>query len=176
MLNARRWLSLSFSFLILLIFAAPAAAASFSFRGVTWDSSPAQMMAAENLTEGDGSYNREQFNGYTFYYLGRQSENGGVVSYVFRGDTLVLAYTQLAAGGYAAELDRQSAALGSPADVSADTVSGLINAVMPGNTSPGDFSALTVWRLSDGTLAALFTISGESFMGYIDERRIGNGL
>jgi hypothetical protein len=126
------------------------------------------MMAAEGLTEGDGTYNQQPRNGYEFFYL-----KASKTYYVFREDQLVMAYTEASAGAYDGELERKTAQYGTPADVSADTVSALLNRLLPGSATAADFSSLTAWRLSDGTLAALFVIGGDSFMAYFHEQRIG---
>ena len=154
--------------LALLLFAGVADAAAFAFRGITWDSSVAQMMEAEGLTEGDGKYNYHYGNGYDFYYL--KAKN---VYYVFRSDQPVIAYTVLSGGAYAGELENKTAAYGAPAEIGADTVCALINAVQgAGTVSSEDLANLAAWRLSDGTLAALFGIGGDTYMVYFQEQRI----
>lgn len=161
-------LSVSLSLVLLLLLPAAMADTAFSFRnGVTWDTTIAEMMAAEGLQEGDGTYNRREDNGFIFFYLKSKQ-----VYYVFRGDRLVNAYSPMAGGTYAAQLEQQTARYGAPADISADTVSNLLNLMRPNSTAPDDFSDLTTWRLDDGTLAALFTINGESYMAYFHQQRI----
>lgn len=159
-----------------LLFGCIAAAdGTFLFRnGIIWDTTVAQMMAAEGLTEGDGTYNRQPYNGYTFFYLGNR--DGGVdVSYVYRGNEPVMVYAVRSGDAYAAKYERLAGMYGAPADVSADTVSMLQNQLLPGRTIPGDFFYLVAWRLDDGTLAALFIIDGECFEAYFHERRILGG-
>ena len=160
----RRWTSLLLAVLLLSACALAAAGTAFSFRnGITWDTTAAQMMAAEGLTEDDGTYNREERNGVTFFYLKKKD-----VYYEFSGDQLVTAYV-LTSGGdeaYSARREEQTALYGEPAAVSADTVSMLLNATLPNRASPADFQQLTAWRLDDGTLAALFTIGGRNYMAY----------
>ena len=164
--------------ILTLLFSCAAADTAFSFRnGVTWASTVADMMAAEGLRDGGGNYNRHTQNGYTFFYLWNRGGKTEDVYYVFRGDQPVTAYFLLSGGSdaYAAERERQTALYGSPADVSADTVAALLNAANPGSVRPDDFSRLTAWRLADGTVAALFTIGGDSYMAYFHEQRILNG-
>jgi len=151
--------------LLLLLPALAAAGTAFSFRGVTWDTTPAQMMAAEGIAEGDGSYNCGEYNGFTNYYL--KSQN---VYYVFRGEQLATAYA-LVSGAYDAKAAELTTAYGDPAEVAADTVSALLNRLSPNST----FSNLTAWRLSDGTLAALVAVGGETYVIYFNEQRVSGG-
>ena len=160
----RRWTSLSLAVLLLSACALAAAGTAFSFRsGITWDTAVAQMMAAEGLTEGDGTYNREEYNGYTFFYLKAKD-----VYYVYRGDRPVMAYALLPDGGYAAQQQTMTALYGAAAGISADTVGALLNKLIPGSY----FADLTTWRLDDGSIAALYTIDGKSYQAYIHEQRI----
>jgi hypothetical protein len=157
---------------ILLLMGSAAAEGAFSFRnGVAWDTGVDGMMAAEGLREGDGSYNQHDDNGYTYFYL-----KAADVYYVFRDGRLVNAYARLSDGKYADEAQRQAALNGAPADVSADTISTLLNTLVPGRAAPVDFSELTVWRLPDGTLTALFTVDGVHYIAYFHEQRILNGV
>lgn len=171
-LRFRRIAGLTLVFLLVFSFAA--AGTAFLFRGgITWDTTVAGMMAAEGLRDGGGNFNREDRNGFTFFYL--KTEN---VYYVFRGDLLMTAYSLLPGGSdaYAAEQNRQAVLYGAPADVPADTVSALLNLLLPGSTAPDDFERLTAWRLSDGTLAALFSVGGENYLAYLHEQRILGGV
>jgi hypothetical protein len=150
----------------LLLPALAAADTAFSFRnGITWDTTVSQMMAAEGITEGDGTYNTGAYNGFTNYYL--KAHN---VYYVFRGDQLATAYA-LASDPYAATAAGLTALYGAPADVSADTVATLLNQLSPNSS----FSDLTAWSLSDGTLAALLTVGGEAYVVYFNVQRITDG-
>ena len=154
--------------LIALLLTPVWAGAAFSYRnGVTWNTTVDGMLAAENLTEA-GQYNREDYNGYTFFYL-----RAAQVYYVFRGDQPLMAYAQLPSDGYAAALESQTAQYGEPADISADTVSVLLNALLPGSY----FSNLTAWRLNDGTVVALLTndSDGQNYIAYFNEQGINGG-
>ena len=165
--SMRRWFVLSLAFL-LLISCASASASSFSFsNGITWDTTPAQMLAAEGVQEGGGGYNEQAFEGYTFFYL-----KAADIYYVFRGDSLVMAYSLLPRGAFDAALAEQAALYGAPADIPADTVGTLLNLVIPDSAGPGDVGDLAAWRLPDGTLAALFAIGELNFRVYFHEQRI----
>ena len=167
MKHVRRLLGLTLA--IALLYSCAAADTAFSFRnGITWDTTADGMIAVEGVSAGE--YNREEYNGYTFFYL--KAEN---VYYVFRENLPVLAYAAVPGGAYDAELERQTARYGAPADIAADTVSLLLNRLIPNSPAPGDFSALAAWRLADGTLAALFTVGSESYMAYFHEQRILGG-
>ena len=167
----------SLSLVLLLLLASAAAATAFTFRsGVTWDTTPAQMLAAEGRQAGDDTYNRHTYNGYTFYYLWNRGEKTEDVYYVFVGEAPVMAYTLVQGGDFAAAQEQMAARYGAPADVSKETVSRLQNALIPSSTLPTDFSALAAWRLADGTLAALFTINGETYRAYFHQQRIPGGM
>lgn len=156
--------------LILPLFCGTAAAdTAFSFRnGVTWDTTPQQMLAAEGLSE--SGVNKHDGNGYTYYYL-----RGQDVYYVFRGERLVQAYTVQSGSAYDAALERLKALYGAAADVSADTVTALLNILVPSSVMPSTLGSLAAWRLSDGTLAALFIIDGACCTAYFHEQRILGG-
>ena len=169
MKHTRRWVSFMLA-VFLLSACAAASATAFSFRsGITWNTTVEGMMAAEGLTDGDGTYNRKPYGGYTNFYL--KTHN---VYYVFRDDLLVMAYALLSGGSdaYAAQKEQQAAVYGAPADVSADTVSSLLNPLFPGIY----FSELTAWRLDDGTLVALIVVNGENYLAYINEQRISSAM
>jgi hypothetical protein len=167
MLYARRWILAALT-LLFLFACASAAASSFSFRsGVTWDTTPAQMLAAEGLQEGDGSYNRQEYGDYTYFYLKTAD-----IYYVFRGEQPVMAYSLPSPDAFSAELERLTALYGPPADITADTVATLLNLVIPDSAGPGDITGLSAWRLSDGTLAAMFAIGDFNFQIYFHEQRI----
>ena len=147
----------------LLLPALAAAGTAFSFRsGVTWDTTPAQMLAAE----GDGSYNYGEYNGFGNYYF--KAKNA--YAYVFCGDQLATAYARVS-GAYGDKAAELTGLYGDPADVSADTITSLLNQLSPNSS----FSDLTAWRLSDGTLAALMTVGGETYVVYFNEARILGG-
>lgn len=157
--------------LLLLLVCATAGASSFSFRsGITWDTTPEQMLLVEGLQEGDGNYNRNDYGGYTFFYLKAADSY-----YVFRGEQPVIAYSLLSLGSFAAELDRLNALYGAPADIAADTVAALLNLVIPDSAGPGDITGLSAWRLSDGTLAAMFVLGDVNFQIFFQEERIMEG-
>ena len=154
---------------LLLLCGTAFADASFSFRdGVTWSTTPAQMLAAEGVD--DSGVNKHDGNGYTYYYI-----KGKDVYYVFRGEQLVQAYTIRSGSAYDAALERLTARYGAPADVPADTVTTLINSLVPNSVMPGTLGSLAAWRLSDGTLATLFTFDGLTCTVYFHEQRIVNG-
>lgn len=170
MRHARLWISRAVTLLILLV-CTVAGASSFSFRsGMTWDMTPAQMLAAEGLQEGGDQYNRNEFGGYTFFYLKAADSY-----YVFRGEQPVIAYSLLSRDSFAAELDRLNALYGAPADIAADTVAALLNLVIPDSAGPGDIAGLSAWRLSDGTLAAMFVLGDVNFQIFFQEERIMEG-
>ncbi len=151
------------------LFSTASAGTSFVFRnGINWGTTVAGMLAAEGLQEGGGAYNNVPYGGYMNFYLKTQN-----VYYVFRDDLLVMAYAQLPGGAeaYAAQKEQQIALFGAPADVSADTVSALMDPMFPGTY----FSELTTWRLDDGTLVALIAVNRENYMAYIHEQRILGG-
>lgn len=157
--------------LLLALLCGTAAAADFSFRsGVDWSTASEQMLSAEGISAGDGSYNEKLHNGYRFFYLKGQS-----VYYVYRGEQLLQAYTVLPADAYAAELDRQTARYGTPAGDLAEAVETLWNSLYPGGLAPGAAADVVAWRLSDGTLAALFVTGGKTCMTYFNEQRILSG-
>lgn len=157
--------------LLLALICDTAAAAEFSFRsGVAWSTASEQMLAAEGLAAGDGSYNETLFNGYRFFYL-----KGQGVYYVYQGEQLLQAYTVQSADAYAAELDRQTARYGPPAGDLAEAVETLWNTLIPGGLAPGAAADVAAWRLSDGTLAALFVMGGKTCMTYFNEHMIPGG-
>lgn len=160
---------LCLSLALLLAFGAAAADTAFSFRnGITWSTAPAQMLFAEGL--GESGVNQHSDRGYSYYYL-----KGQDVYYVFRGEQLVQAYAVLPGGAYAGELERLSAQYGPPAEGSADRVAALWNTLVPGGLSPEMLGALSTWKLSDGTLAALFAADGKTCAAYFHEQRILGG-
>ena len=151
---------------LLLLCGTAFADASFSFRdGVTWSTTPAQMLAAEGVD--DSGVNKHDDNGYTYYYLKGQN-----VYYVYRGEQLVQAYRVESGGAYAAALERLTSRYGTPADVAADTVASLWNALVPGGLSTDQITGLSAWRLSDSTLATLFMIDGAACTAFFQEQRI----
>ena len=156
----------------LLLFAnAAASGIPFSFRGgVTWDTASTQMLALEGLTENDGSYNREEYNGYIFFYLRAQN-----VYYVYRGDVLVQAYTVKPESAYAAQLETATAAYGAPVEIDANEVALLWNTLVPGSVTLDALRMLSAWQLPDGTLAALFVLDGKTCMAYFHPQRILGG-
>ncbi|MBE0601485.1 MAG: hypothetical protein IH607_06820 [Firmicutes bacterium] len=154
--------------MLILAVSSAASAAEFSFRsGITWNTTPEQMLSAEGLAPGDGSYNEKPHNGYRFFYL--KAHN---VYYVYRGEQLLQAYTVLSADAYAAELDRRTALYGAPNGAEAQAVEALWNSLYPGGLTPGAAADTATWRLSDGTLAALFLAGGETCMSYFNEQSI----
>ncbi|HPJ03795.1 MAG TPA: hypothetical protein PKU80_13290 [Candidatus Limiplasma sp.] len=144
------------------------AGTAFSFRsGIDWTTAPAQMLAAEGVSEDDGSYNEEYINGFYFYYLKAQN-----AYYVFRGELLLQAYTVQAADAYAQTLEAQTVRYGAPVEVSADTVAALWNTFVPNAVMPEMLSNLIGWQLSDGTLAALFILEGKACMAYFNQQQM----
>jgi hypothetical protein len=165
--HARRWILAALTLLFLFVCTA-AGASSFSFRsGITWDTTPAQMLAAEGLQEGDENFNQHEDYGFTFFFL-----KEAAVYYVFRGEQLVMAYSLPSRDAFSAELEQMTALYGSPADIAADTVATLLNLVIPDSAGSGDIAGLSAWRLSDGTLAAMFAIGDFNFQIYFHEQRI----
>lgn len=156
------------SLALLLLFACAVADTAFSFRnGITWDTAPSQMLAAEGLREGDESFNQQDYNGLTFFFLKTEG-----IYYVFRGEQPIMAYSLPSQDVFLAELERLTALYGAPADVTADTVAVLLNRVIPDSAESCDISDLAAWRLSDGTLAAMFAIGVGNFLVYFHEQRI----
>ncbi len=157
--------------LLLALVCGTAAAADFSFRnGVAWSTTADQMLSAEGAAAGDGSYNEKLYNGYRFFYLKAQN-----VYYVYRGEQLLQAYAVLPMDAYAAELERQTALLGAPAGAEAEAVEALWNSLYPGGLTPGAAADTVTWRLSDGTLAALFITGGKTCVSYFNEQQIVSG-
>lgn len=158
--------------LLLALVCGTAAAAEFSFRsGVNWSTTTEQMLAAEGVSAGDGSYNEKLYNGYRFFYLKAQN-----VYYVYRDEQLLQAYAVLPMDAYAAELERQTAMNGAPSGAEAEPVETLWNMLYPGGLAPGAATDVAAWRFSDGTLAALFTTGGKTCMTYFNEQNILSGV
>ena len=171
---ARRCIAL-LAALLVIAGGAAAAGTAFAFRGgITWDTTQAGMMTAEGLAEGSGNYNVQSYSGYTFVYLWNRGAQPEDVYYVFlsgQGGPLVMAYQLMADDAYAGRQAQMSVLYGAPADISADAFSDLLDRMSPNSYVFG----LTAWRLDDGTIAALFTIDGASYEGYLNEQRILNG-
>ncbi len=162
---------LCLSLALTVLFACASADTAFTYRsGITWDTTPSQMLAAEGLREGDESFNQQDYNGLTFFFLKTEG-----IYYVFRGEQPIMAYSLPPQDVFLAELERLTALYGAPADVTADTVATLLNLVIPDSAESGDISDLAAWRLSDGTLAAMFTMDSVNFQIYFHEPRISGG-
>ena len=152
---------------LVLLFACTAAGAAFSMRnGITWDTTVSQMLEAEGRLDG-GNINRGDYNGMTYFYLWNRDGVSEDVYYAFRGDQLLMAYFLLSGGAeaYASQADAQTAAYGTPADITADAVGALVSTLYP-NTY---LASVTAWQLSDGSLAVLFTADGQCYMAFINQ-------
>lgn len=147
-----------------------ASAADFSFRGgISWSTAPEQMLAAEGVTA--GGYTQQEENGYSFFYI-----KGKNAYYVYRDQQLLQAYTVQQADAYADLLEAQTAQLGTPAEVSAEVISALVNRINgDGTLLSQELTSLAGWHLSDGTLAALFMLGGKTYMTYFNEQAIAGG-
>ena len=165
MARFKRWVCLA-AILTLLSACATAAAALSLRNGVTWDTTVSQMLSAEGRADG-GNVNRGDLNGITYFYIWNRDGVTEDVYYAFRGDQLLMLYMLLPGGadGYEAQKDAQTALYGSPADLTADAVGALVSQLYP-NTYLAQAAA---WRLSDGSLAVLFTADGQCYLAYLNE-------
>ncbi len=156
--------------LVLAVVSTAAADTAFSFRGgITWNTTPEQMLAAEGVTS-DG-YTQQEENGHSFFYI-----KGKNAFYVYRDQQLLQAYTTQSADAYAGLLESRTAQLGAPVAFSADQISALINALNGAGTMiPQEITNLAAWYMPDGTLAALFMLGGKVCMTYFNEQAIAGG-
>jgi hypothetical protein len=150
--------------------------AVFTFRnGITWDSTVAEMMAAEGVREYDANFHQNAITDrFTRYYV---QEGAGDAFYVYQSDSPLMMYTNLprdtkAVPVYTIETEENTARYGAPASFTALDLYALMKVLWPDRLIPEDFGQVTAWQLSDGTLAALFTFRGEPIMAYFHEARI----
>lgn len=140
--------------------------------GMNWGISVEQALINEGCTEDSCAVYHA--NDYDFYCMGEI--DGEEVCYVFRNGELAQRHVVQCADAYSAELIRMTMLCGVPAqNVTAEEVSALINAVSPDAVQPGDFTYLTGWKLSDGTIAALYVAGEKCHTVYLHEQRIRNG-
>jgi hypothetical protein len=165
---------------LVFLFALGAAAdAVFTFRnGITWDSTVAEMMAAEGVHEYDADFHQNAITDrFTRYYIQDRADGTGDAFYVYQSDSPVMMYTNLprdtkAVPVYTIEVEENKALYGAPVGVTALDLYALMNVIWPDRLIPEDFGQVTAWRLSDGTLSVLFTFRGDTVMAYFQEARI----
>lgn len=167
--------------LVLVFLCALGAAADsiFIFRsGNTWDSTVAEMMEAEGVHEYDADFHQNAITDrFTRYYIQDRADGKGDAFFVYQGDVPMMMYTNVprdtkAVPVYTIEAEKCTALYGAPVGVTALDLYALMNVLWPDLLIPEDFGQVTAWRLSDGTLAVLFTFRGDTVMAYFHEERI----
>ncbi|MBN1777323.1 MAG: hypothetical protein JW811_04295 [Clostridiales bacterium] len=167
-------------FLALALFTADAAAAegTFTFRnGVTWDTTPEEMLNAEGLRLSSARVHSRDYNGYSFISIKEEGMDDESVFYIFREGELFMAYTTLpkdtgTVGVFDDAAAKYSVLYGTPVEMPGEVLSMMYNIFVPGSTVPEDFGRLLAWWLSDGTLAVLLGFRGTNVMSYLHEQRI----
>ena len=175
-----KWATALLLFLLPLL---PGAAASaetpLSFRsGVTWNSTVADMMAAEGVREYDGNFHSNVIGDrFTRYYIQDRPNGAAVAFYVYQGDEPVMMYTRLPADTmavpvYDLKAEECTPFFGPPIPFTVLDLHKLLDVLWPGRIAPETLSRLTAWRLEDGTLASLFAIGGDTILAYLNDARI----
>ena len=165
--------------LLLLLACTATADGAFTFRsGVTWDTAVEDMMAAEGVRERDANFHTNTITDqFTRYYIVDKPDGTEDAFYVYQGNVPVLMYYILlrdtkAVPVYNLNAEAYTQMYGAPTAYSEEEIYALLHVIWGERTVPEDYERVTAWRLSDGTLAALLTVRGDTVMMYIHEARV----
>ena len=156
-----------------------AAAEGFVFRGgITWDTTPEDMMAAEGVRISDAMFRQHSYNGFTFcYVLGADADVYDDAYYIYRDSLPVMMYTALLKDTkvvlvYNEAVDANTARCGEPIPFTAEELIALFSIIWPENAMVELIEKTAAWRLADGTLAVLFSIEDFNYMAFLNEERL----
>ena len=171
-----RLLCIPLALLVLASVSFAAADAAFTFRnGIGWSTTPAEMLAAEGVHDYDANVQqRNVMDRFVRYYIQRDSYSESPF-FVYHAETPVLMYLMMPADTRAVHYyDDQKAEYdaklgGEPLDYTVDDIYALQEIIWPSRTERSAYERATCWRLPDGTLAVLLTVSGENYIMYFNE-------